>query len=63
MSDRAGDDLDAFWFMGDDVVSAENASDDSAPDALARHGRPDITLRGRNLAEVLRPAYDRLKED
>lgn len=56
-----GEGLEEFWF------SRGFEPADPAPrpdrDAMARLARPDITLRGRNLGEVLEPAYDRLRED
>lgn len=54
--------LETYWF-GAGVPEGAGGSDGSdGPDALDRLGRPDINVRGRNLREVLRPAYDALQD-
>jgi hypothetical protein len=56
-ADSATDDGEGFWRLGplpmtgDDPVSGPSAV---APERL---GRPDVTVDGRNLADVLRPVY------
>ena len=62
MSERPLEELlDEFWLAGTTSPPDEPASDERPDDALARLGRPDITVRGRNLRDVLRPAYDALR--
>lgn len=43
-----------FWQLGDLPAQTDDLP---AEPAIDRLGRPDITLDGRNLADLLRPAY------
>jgi hypothetical protein len=45
---------DDFWRLGP-LPPPDSAGEDVV--ALDRLGRPDVTVEGRNLADVLRPAY------
>jgi hypothetical protein len=46
-----------FWFAPAEPETVPAAGHD----ALEPLGRPDITVRGRNLHDLLRPAYDELR--
>ncbi len=55
--------LDRFWFAGPEPQEASaRARPDTAKTPLERLGRPQITVQGRNLADLLQPVYDTLRE-
>jgi hypothetical protein len=64
MSDRPEQpvtvDADAFWRVG--PLPTPTVADDAAPTGPGRVGRPDLVVDGRNLADVLRPVYEALRE-
>jgi len=47
-------DPEAFWRLG----PLPGPVDDPTPPALTVLGRPEISVDGRNLFDVLRPVYD-----
>ncbi|RKS72542.1 hypothetical protein CLV35_2788 [Motilibacter peucedani] len=49
--------LAEFWLAPDEPEPPHPVG----PDALEPLGRPDVTVRGRNLHDLLRPAYDELR--
>lgn len=55
------DHLEDYWLHGG-LPLTEEAAAPAGPTALERLGRPEVTVRGRNLADVLRPAYDALTD-
>ena len=54
------DPLQDFWLVGDGFPIDRAATDpepEPARPALDLLGRPDLSVGGRNLADLLRPAY------